>query len=305
MTTASRTPLQPTPREVAVGRYAPSPTGRLHLGNLRTALLAEHDIRSRGGIYILRMEDTDLPRNVPGAEASIVADLQWLGVTFDEGPHLNPSGPAGPYRQSERSHIYEAALLQLAAAGLIYPCTCSRKDLQSGASAPHGPDGPIYPGTCGKLSQTLDVDTILTQARTCPGTTLPASLRFRASAMTSFQVHDEIHGSRLIHPAEEIGDFVVLRRDGLWAYQFVCAVDDALMGVTRVVRGEDLLTSVPRQAAVVRQLGFTPPIYCHIPLMTDAGGQRLSKRSGADSLDTFRAHGVSPADFRHQLLSRI
>lgn len=293
----------PTNRPHPIGRYAPSPTGRLHLGNLRTALLAHEDIRSRGGTFILRMEDTDLPRNVAGAETAIIDDLLWLGITFDEGPHRASPGPAAPYRQSDRTEIYATALRQLVRNGLIYPCTCSRKDLQSAASAPHGPDGPIYPGTCGKLPQTHNIDDLLTQAISNPGKPLSASLRFRASQLPPVTIDDEIHGPMTWDLARDIGDFVVLRRDGLWAYQFVCAVDDAQMGITRVVRGDDLLTSTPRQIAIIKALGLSEPTYRHVPLMTDSRGTRLSKRDAAASIDALRDSGTSPAQIRKMLLS--
>lgn len=285
-----------------MGRYAPSPTGRLHLGNLRTALLAEQDIRRQGGLFLLRMEDTDSPRNVTGADDQIIRDLEWLGVTFDEGPHLSPEGPAGPYRQSERWAIYEAAIRHLAKLGLVYPCHCSRKQLQSAASAPHGPDGIIYPGTCGKREQTADLDEILTAARANPGKNQAVSLRFRASAIDSFEITDESRPDWRVVPATDTGDFVILRRDGLWAYQFVCAVDDALMGISRVVRGEDLMNSTPRQVAIMAALGFKSPTYRHVPLLMDESGQRLSKRTDAASLDPLRAAGVTATALREQLL---
>lgn len=287
-----------------MGRYAPSPTGRLHLGNLRTALLAERDIRERGGAFVLRIEDTDLPRNVAGAEADIVRDLDWLGVRFDEGPHFPEPGPAAPYRQSERNEIYEAALRRLAELGLIYPCTCTRKQLQSSASAPHGPDGPIYPGTCGKVEQTWNLDDILTQARTRVGEPLAVCLRFRASALEPFAVREESQGEWQVDPAAEIGDFVVLRRDGLWAYQLVCGVDDALMGISHVVRGADLMTSTPRQVAIIRALGLTPPVYNHVPLLMDDKGERLSKRTAAASLDPLRERGKTAVEIRGRLLGQ-
>lgn len=295
--------LPTTHRPHPIGRYAPSPTGRLHLGNLRTALLAHDDIRRKGGTFILRIEDTDLPRNVPGAETAIIDDLLWLGITFDEGPHLASPGPSAPYRQSERTEIYAAALRKLAVAGLIYPCTCSRRDLQSAASAPHGPDGPIYPGTCGKLPQTQDIDTLLTQAISNPGKPLHANLRFRSSDLPPVTIQDEVHGTITWDLAREIGDFVVLRRDGLWAYQFVCAVDDGEMGVNRIVRGDDLLTSTPRQVAIIKALGLSEPVYRHVPLMTDEHGNRLSKRDAAASIDALRDSGTTTAQIRKMLLS--
>lgn len=294
-TCAEDLPASPC-RGLPVGRYAPSPTGRLHLGNLRTALLAHDDIRQRGGHFILRMEDTDTPRNVEGADEGILDDLRWLGLRWDEGP----------IRQSDRGALYEAALRRLARASAIYPCTCSRKDLQSGASAPHGPDGPVYPGTCracGKVAVGDDPDEFLTNFLAVPWQARGASLRFRVDSVPVAEFTDEIHGRFSVDMERDHGDFVVLRRDGLWAYQFVCAVDDALMGVTRVVRGEDLLSSTPRQVAIIKALGFTPPVYRHVPLMTDDRGHRLSKRDGSASLDGLRNAGLSPAEVRQRLLS--
>ncbi len=286
-----------------MGRYAPSPTGRLHLGNLRTALLAEQDIRKQGGLFLLRMEDTDRPRNVAGADDQIIKDLAWLGIRFDEGPHLSPQGPAAPYRQSERWFVYEAAVRRLAEMGLVYPCQCSRKQLQSSASAPHGPDGHIYPGTCGKRKQTFNLDEILTAARTHPGKPLPVSLRFRASAIDTFAVTDESRPMWQVHPSVDIGDFVILRRDSLWAYQLVCAIDDALMGISRVVRGEDLAGSTPRQVAIMQALGYKSPTYRHVSLLMDESGQRLSKRTDAASIDPLLASGMTATGLREQLLS--
>jgi len=284
------------PSGMAVGRFAPSPTGRLHLGNLRTALAAEEDIRSRGGIFILRVEDTDIPRNVAGAEAVILDDLRWLGVSWDEGPDVG--GPAKPYRQSERGEFYEGALRQLARQGLIYPCTCSRKDLQSGASAPHGAEGPIYPGNCRRDLPTADIDAYLTDFLQTPWQERGACLRIRADRLPTANYHDELQGVIRVDLEREIGDFVVLRRDGLWAYQFVCAVDDALMGVTRVVRGDDLVSSAPRQAAIIRAFGLDAPVYRHVPLVFDGSGERFSKRAESASLQPLRAAGKSPQQAR-------
>ena len=293
--------MSSTPRHAPIGRYAPSPTGDLHLGNLRTALLAHDDIRSRGGTFILRIEDTDTPRNVPGSEARIIEDLAWLGITWDEGPDVG--GPAGPYRQSERREIYMSALHQLIDRGLIYLCRCSRKDLQSAASAPHGSEGPVYTGVC---RSTIGEHAAITKAAQdllhSPGRDHGYALRLRTDQMDQVEFTDELHGFRRFNPADA-GDFVVLRRDGLWAYQFVCAVDDALMGVTRVVRGEDLLSSTPRQVAIIKTLGFIPPVYRHVPLVADATGTRLSKRLRANGLATLKQQGLTGDKAREFILS--
>lgn len=289
----------PVLRSVEVGRYAPSPTGRLHLGNIWAALAAHDDIRERNGIFILRIEDTDLPRNVAGAESTIIQDLDWIGISWDEGP--DNGGPAAPYRQSERNAIYRDALVQLAREGLIYPCTCSRKELQSGASAPHGPDGVAYPGYCRRELTGPQAVAMVDSFLKTPGTDRGAALRIRTDSLRPVEFDDEVHGRQHFDFGRDSGDFVVLRRDGLWAYQFVCAVDDALMGITRVVRGSDLLSSTARQVAIMNLLRFSPPVYRHIPLLLDADGSRMSKRDGSMSLALLMEQGLSPADVHEKL----
>lgn len=286
-----------TSSTTAVGRYAPSPTGPLHLGNFRTALAAQADIRRRGGRFILRIEDTDLARNVTGAEQAIIDDLAWLGITFDEGPHL-PGGPHAPYRQTGRQRLYLHSLKTLMAAGLVYPCTCSRKDLQSAASAPHGPDGPLYPGTCRRDLPPPQQAAVLQQVEQALGIRRPLaySLRLRTDRLPAATYHDADLGEQRVSLADTYGDFVIFRRDALWAYQFVCAVDDALMGITRVVRGADLESSAPRQAGIISALGYTPPVYLHVPLAADAQGNRLSKRDGSQSVQSLQQAGLSRAD---------
>lgn len=286
-------------RTGAVGRYAPSPTGRLHLGNLYAAMAAHDDIRSRNGTFILRIEDTDTPRNVAGAEESILEDLRWMGVTWDEGPDAD--GPAAPYRQSERDPIYREALMQLARQGLIYPCTCSRKDLQSAASAPHGPDGLIYPGHCRSDLSPGAAAAMVEELLVLPPHKRNRSLRIRTDEMRDIAFEDELHGPQRRDLAQESGDFVVLRRDGLWAYQFVCAVDDAMMGINRVVRGSDLLGSTPRQVAIMHALGFTPAVYRHVPLLLDRDGNRMSKRDGSQSLQELQNQGLNPEEVRERI----
>ncbi len=277
----------PIPRFGAVGRYAPSPTGDLHLGNLRTALAAWQDARDRAGVFLMRIEDLDAPRNVAGSEERILNDLRWLGVDWDEGPDLpDRGGPAGPYRQSERLQLYEAALRRAAAAGLVYGCSCSRKDLKE-ASAPHGPDGAVYAGTCREKGLGVGAD---------------YALRFRVDLDPVIEFDDLELGPQRFDLEEMSGDFVVRRRDGLFAYQLACAVDDALMGVTRVVRGADLLASTPRQIAILRALGLPVPRYRHIPLVRDEEGRRMSKRDGSLSLGSLRTSGATPAEARRLIL---
>jgi glutamyl-tRNA synthetase len=283
-------PLLPVPRGRPVGRYAPSPTGDLHLGNLRTALLAWRRIRDLGGIFMLRIEDIDIARTVAAFERRILDDLRWLGIDWDEGPDV--SGPAGPYRQTERAPIYEAALARLEAAGRTYLCTCSRKDLRE-ASAPHdpdGPEGPVYPGTC------RDADPETQRAHP-----LGAATRLRVDARPVVFA-DAVAGPQIFNLESLCGDFIVRRRDGLWAYQLACAVDDALMGVTHVLRGADLLSSTPRQIAIMHALDLPVPSYAHVPLVVDERGERLSKRDGSQTLRALRESGLTPEAAREAIL---
>lgn len=272
-----------------MGRYAPSPSGDLHLGNLRTAIVAWESIRRQGGIFILRIEDIDRPRTVAGAEERMIDDLRWLGIDWDEGPDVD--GPAGPYRQSERDDIYAAALERLEGAGLTYPCTCSRRDMRE-ASAPHGEDGEERHVCRNRDRQFISPLTI------------PAAIRFRADRDPVVAFNDRRLGARRFDINELCGDFAIRRRDGLWAYQLACAVDDGLMGITEVVRGGDLLTSTPRQIALMRALGLPIPAYEHIGLVMDAAGRRMCKRDGSCSLRTLRAQGISPQQARESIMNQ-
>ncbi|MEN6626154.1 MAG: tRNA glutamyl-Q(34) synthetase GluQRS [Candidatus Sumerlaeia bacterium] len=280
----------PIRRDRPVGRYAPSPTGDLHLGNLRTALVAWESIRRQGGIFILRVEDIDRPRTVPGAEERMLEDLRWLGMDWDEGPDVG--GPAGPYRQSDRDAIYEAALARLTAAGLTYPCFCSRRDLKE-ASAPHGEDGPVHRIVCCNTFR----DNI-------PDRPEGATTRFRVEQRRLIEFVDRHRGPQRYDLDKLCGDFVIRRRDGLWAYQLACAVDDGLMGVTEVVRGGDLLSSTPRQIALLRALGLPVPQYEHIELVADAEGRRMCKRDGSCSLRSLREQGISPEAARALIMNQ-
>jgi glutamyl-tRNA synthetase len=260
------------------GRFAPSPTGELHLGNARTALLAWLQIRAAGGEFILRVEDLDAGRVRGEYRTSHLEDLRWLGLDWDEGPDVG--GVYAPYVQSERSPLYVEALRVLDADGLLYPCWCTRKEIAASASAPHGPDdeGPAYPGSC--------------RDRGAPGSGEPA-LRFRVPP-GPVRFHDAVQGDRGFDPSEEIGDFVVKRKDGVAAYQLAVVVDDAAMGVTDVLRGADLLSSTSRQLLLYRALGLEPPRWAHVPLLLDASGERLSKRNRSATLGGLRREGVSP-----------
>jgi glutamyl-tRNA synthetase len=235
------------------GRFAPSPTGQLHLGTARAALVAWQRARRAAGVMVLRLEDLDAPRVVPGSAESLLEDLQWLGLDWDEGPYV----------QSQRLTLYQDALERLKLLGLAYPCTCSRKEIAGVASAPHGDEGPPYTGAC-------------RQGPSHPGR--PAAWRFKM--------------------ADFADDFVLQRADGIFAYQLACAVDDGLMGITEVVRGEDLRSSAPRQAALLAALGYPAPAYVHVPLLLGADGQRLAKRNGAPPIRELRDSGLSPQQVR-------
>ena len=265
------------------GRFAPSPTGLLHLGNARTALLAWLDARSRGGAFIMRLEDLDRARVQPGAEARQLDDLRWLGLDWDEGP--DRGGPFAPYRQSERAARYDAAIDGLLRAGRAFRCACSRADVARAASAPHDDGEPRYPGTC------RDADPAEVIARAAAQRRAPA-IRF-AGRGEPIDSHDEVHGEVAADPMG-VDDFVLRRADGTAAYQLAVVVDDAAMQVTRVVRGDDLRTSTPRQLALYRALGLGPPAFAHVPLVVTPGGERLAKRTRPASLASLRARGVAP-----------
>jgi glutamyl-tRNA synthetase len=254
------------------GRLAPSPTGGLHLGIARTALVAWLRARQRRGALILRIEDIDTPRVVAGSAESIMDDLRWLGIDWDEGP--DRGGPNAPYLQSQRSAHYEAAIDRLRAEGFVYPCTCSRKDIAGVASAPHGDLGPLYPGTCREHPTHPD---------------RPASLRFKQAGPAPGFV-DLLQG---VYPHPVADDFVLRRADGMFAYQLAVVVDDIAMGISEVVRGDDLLSSTPRQLTLYSALAAAAPSFVHVPLMLDVDGRRLSKRHGAPAIAAYRAAGVS------------
>jgi glutamyl-tRNA synthetase len=266
-----------------VGRYAPSPSGGLHLGNARTALLAWLHVRSQGGRFLMRIEDLDRARSAPGAAQGMLADLRWLGLDWDEGPDVG--GPHGAYVQSERSPLYEAAIERLTTKGLLFECFCSRTEVA--ASAPHGPgdDGPRYPGTCRELAASVAA------AKRKEGRA--GALRFKVPpGVVVFA--DGLRGEVRLDISTAVGDFVVRRADGVFAYQLAVAVDDALMGVTDVLRGEDLLTSTPRQIQLLRALELQVPHYTHVPLVLGTDGKRLCKRGGDLTLGALRAKGVAP-----------
>ncbi|TXD35863.1 tRNA glutamyl-Q(34) synthetase GluQRS [Lujinxingia vulgaris] len=270
-------------RQGPAGRYAPSPTGDLHTGNLRTALVAWLQARQAGARFVMRMEDLDQPRVREGSAEKILSDLRWLGLDWDEGPDLG--GPASPYSQSERVGLYQAALLRLQARGLVYPCYCSRKDIAEAASAPHGPGGIIYPGTCRHLSASER------EIRQQERPDRPPAWRFVAGEREVL-FDDLICGTQRQHLARDVGDFVLRRADDIFAYQLAVVLDDALMGITDVVRGDDLLDSTARQIALFEAFDQPSPRFWHVPLMRDEAGERLSKRDGSDALDVLRERGL-------------
>jgi glutamyl-tRNA synthetase len=269
------------------GRYAPSPTGFTHLGNARTALLAWLSIRSQGGTFVWRLEDLDSPRNIEGAAEDALADLLWLGLDFDEG--ANDQGPHTPYRQSQRSSLYEDAMRSLAQSGRTFPCKLSRKDLASAASAPHTTNAPPpYPAD--------NRPTTLAPNWYSDLTAMPhpdAAVRFRVDDQT-WRFQDLVYGTVEQDLARSVGDFVLKRKDGLYAYQLAVVVDDLLMKVTEVVRGNDLLDSTPRQLALCDALAGQPPLYAHVPLLLESDGTKLSKRDNGLSVRALREEGLAP-----------
>jgi glutamyl/glutaminyl-tRNA synthetase len=267
------------------GRIAPSPTGYLHLGHARTFWMAQQRAKPNGGKLVLRNEDLDRARCKPEFVAAMFEDLRWFGFEWQEGPDIG--GPFAPYNQSERTELYHGALKKLERGGFIYPCVCSRKDLQSAARAPHAEDDeePIYPGTCrGNLKA------VIRDRKFC--------WRFRVPDGETISFTDANFGPQRIVAGRDFGDFVVWRNDDVPAYQLACAVDDATMQITEVVRGADLLVSTARQLFLYRALELTPPLFFHCELMKDESGVRLAKRHEALSLSTLRKQGKDPEALR-------
>jgi glutamyl/glutaminyl-tRNA synthetase len=274
------------------GRLAPSPTGFLHLGHAKTFWTAQQRAQSHNGVLILRNEDLDPARSKPGFTAAMLEDLRWFGFHWQEGPDCG--GPFAPYSQSERLPLYRDALTRLRAAGCLYPCACSRKDIQSAAAAPHeGDDEPIYPGTCRPSDHSVIPTTPRASTRGTPNS--PSNWRFRVPDGETISFNDAHLGPQQFVAGKHFGDFVVWRHDDVPAYQLAVVVDDAAMRITEVVRGADLLVSTARQLLLYRALGLTPPAFYHCDLMTDASGRRLAKRHDALSLRQLREKGANPA----------
>ena len=250
----------------AVTRFAPSPTGPLHFGSLVAALGSYLDARAQGGEWLLRIEDVDAPRTVPGAEASILNTLEALGFTWD-GPVV---------RQSERLDVYHGALVRLQAEGLVYPCACTRSEIAARTSEASVDGGLLYPGTC--------------------RAGLPAGVAARAWRLRvpdrEFAFVDRVQGAHRQNLEREVGDFVLLRADGQYAYQLAVVVDDALQGVNAVVRGVDLLDSTPRQMWLQECLGVPTPTYAHLPVAVNAVGEKLSKQTRAAAVDSAQGSKV-------------
>lgn len=257
-----------------VGRLAPSPTGAQHVGNARTYLIAWLSARSRGGRVLLRIEDIDSPRIKPGSAQQACEDLRWLGLDWD--------GP--PLVQTSRLATYRDALARLQAQELVYPCTCTRSDIDNAASAPHAEhEGPIYPGTCAGR-RAGDIAALGDR---------PVAWRFRVRGpLPGFA--DGFRGMTRVPAGAAGGDFVVWKSAGTPAYQLAVVVDDAAQGVTEVIRADDLVPSTPRQLLLYEALGLPPPRFAHVPLAVGPDGRRLAKRHGDTRLESLRAAGVRP-----------
>jgi glutamyl-tRNA synthetase/nondiscriminating glutamyl-tRNA synthetase len=265
-------------------RFAPSPTGQLHVGNARTALFNWLLARGRGGTFILRIEDTDAERSTRDSETAIVRDLRWLGLDWDEGPDIG--GSRGPYRQSERLHLYESYAKELLSAGDAYHCFCSISQLDADRQQALAEGRPArYAGTCRRLS--------VEQARARIAAGERPAIRFRVPESRDVVFEDIVRGD-VRFQTDVIGDPVIVRADGSPAYNFAVVVDDALMEVTHVVRGEDHISNTPRQILLYEALGFTPPAFAHLSLVMGPDHSPLSKRHGATSVAEFRSKGYLP-----------
>jgi glutamyl-tRNA synthetase/nondiscriminating glutamyl-tRNA synthetase len=265
-------------------RFAPSPTGQLHVGNARTALFNWLLARGSAGTFVLRIEDTDVERSTRESEAAILRDLRWLGLDWDEGP--DGGGPCGPYRQSERLHLYQSYAHELLSAGAAYYCFCSIAQLDAERQAAVAAGRPsLYAGTCRALSSEQ------AQARITSGER-PA-IRFRVPDHRDVVFTDVVRGD-VRFAADVIGDPVIVRADGHPAYNFAVVIDDALMEITHVIRGEDHISNTPRQVLLYEAMGFTPPAFAHLALVLGPDHSPLSKRHGATSVAEFRAKGYLP-----------
>jgi glutamyl-tRNA synthetase len=288
------------------GRLAPSPTGLFHLGHARTFWIAARRAAERNGQLILRNEDLDAQRCRPEFVSAMIEDLCWLGIEWTEGPDCG--GPCAPYVQSERREHYLAAWQTLRERGLIYPCTCSRKDVAQAAGAPNeGDDEPVYPGTCRPHEPCGD------SRLGCPAKAAPSGTQDAAGANWRFRAPDgeeicftDLHlGEQRMIAGRDFGDFIVWRRDDVPAYQLAVVVDDSAMQITEVVRGADLLKSTARQILLFRALGLAVPDYYHCDLVRDEAGVRLAKRHDALSIRKLRELGWTPERVREAATPRF
>jgi glutamyl-tRNA synthetase len=277
----------PSPKRYR-GRLAPSPTGYLHIGHARTFWTAARRARAAGGALILRNEDLDAVRYRMDFVKAMIEDMRWIGLNWEEGPDVG--GPKAPYNQSERRALYRNALVSLHSAGIIYPCARTRRDVLDAAGAPHegGPDDePVFPAgfrpPAGAPLPPL-------------GGAISVNWRIRIPDGEELTFTDGNLGPQRAVSGRDFGDFLVWRKDDCPSYQLACAVDDAQMGITEVVRGADLVRSTFRQLLIYRALGLPAPDYYHCPLMTDDKGERLAKRHDALSLRALRARGMTPQE---------
>lgn len=259
------------------GRLAPSPTGYLHRGHARTFWIAQERATAAGGELILRNDDLDRGRVRPEFVEAMLEDMHWLGLHWSEGPDIG--GPHAPYGQSERLSLYREAFERLKSAGLVYPCSCTRKDVLAALGAPHAiDDEPVYPGTCRSNGDAGHAS---------------FNWRFRLLDGEPVSFTDVSYGEQRATAGVDFGDFLIWRKDDLPSYQLACVVDDALMGVTEVVRGADLITSTFRQVLLYRALGYAAPAFYHCSLVMDERGNRLAKRDSSTTIRGLREAGVS------------
>ncbi len=275
------------------GRLAPSPTGYLHLGHARTFFTAYQRARQAGGTLVMRVEDLDTQRSKAVYAQAAYEDLRWLGIRWQEGPDIG--GEFGPYLQSKRRAVYLAVWRQLLRGGHLFPCRCSRKDLEAAIGAPHEDDAddePLYPGTCrGNTGYVAQLPGPTAEIEERPD---GVNWRFRVPDGEAIEFEDRNLGPQRFVAGVDFGDFLVWRRDGLASYQLACVADDAAMEITEVVRGADLLKSTARQILLYRALGLTPPAWYHCRLIVDHNGRRLAKRHDALSIRALRQRGLTP-----------
>jgi glutamyl-tRNA synthetase len=297
--------VSPLPVSAYRGRLAPSPTGYLHVGHARTFWTASQRARDADGTLVMRMEDLDPDRSRAVYADAAIEDLRWMGIRWQEGP--DTGGPFAPYVQSRRKGVYLAAWRTLLRRGCLYPCCCSRKDLEAAPAAPHESaaaaaqsnpspdpldDEPIYPGACREKQDSIRL--LLGLDVPEPESPEGVNWRFRVPDGGVVEFNDRNLGTQRFVAGRDFGDFVVWRRDGVPGYQLACVADDAAMGITEVVRGADLLKSTARQILLNRALGFEDPGWFHCKLVVDHNGRRLAKRHDALNLRALRERGLTP-----------